>query len=263
VLDSPCISLDVGLDVARWLEEGLVDILVVGLGYLPYEVRLDKWLSLGKRYGIPVYPSVNTNTYAGNWKKRLGKAVFREAIRAHASYFWHQGADGLYLFNFFPQGEAVPSRELTHQAANSLLNEIGDPSRLRGKDQLYSIQPAYQGSWFVYRSEAASLPIALDKGERTLPLDVGPEAAGGSGKHRIRLWTTGGIAETRVWARVNFKLVGELRKVGQWYEGEVSAELLRPGYNRLNLWCDRPLAEAEKPLIVDQVFLFVSPSSRS
>ena len=29
---------------------------------------------------MPIYPSVNTNTYAGDWKKRLGKVVFREAM---------------------------------------------------------------------------------------------------------------------------------------------------------------------------------------
>jgi len=260
-LDSPDLSLDLGLDVKTWLEEDLVDVLVVGLGYLPYALHLYEWLALGKRYSVQVYPSVNTNTYI-SWKQRIGHAVFREAIRAHSAYYLQEGADGLYLFNFFPQGQVVPKDGLSHEVVRSVLTEIGDPKLLNGKDKLYGIQPASDGNFFVYRSEASPLPIALDNAEQVLTLAIGPDATDPEANARIRIWTTGGVTDMRVWARLNFKFLGEVSRVGDWYEVDVPQGILRAGNNRLALWSDKPLSGTENPLIVHNVFVPVTYSAR-
>ena len=89
VVDSLELSLELGLDVEAWLKQGLVDVLVVSMGYMPYVLRIDEWLALGKRYAVPVYPAVNTNTYAPWWKKIFERPeAWHEATRASSAYFW-------------------------------------------------------------------------------------------------------------------------------------------------------------------------------
>ena len=87
---------------------------------------------------------------------------------------------------------------------------------------------------------------------------VGPDTADPNGKARIRMLTSGGESGTRVWARLNFGLLGEATHDGDWYEMDVPAGILRPGQNRLALWCNTPLAQTETPLLVNQVFLPVT-----
>ena len=106
VFDSPETSLELGLEVEAWLDEGLVDVLAVGMGYMPYVLKLDQWVELGARYDVPVYPSINTNTYAGDWRKLNDGPVFHEALRASTAYYWQEGADGQYLFNLFCQQDS-------------------------------------------------------------------------------------------------------------------------------------------------------------
>ena len=47
VMDSVETSLDLGQDVEAWLSEGLIDVLVVGMGYMPFSIQLDEWTGLG------------------------------------------------------------------------------------------------------------------------------------------------------------------------------------------------------------------------
>jgi len=256
VLDSPRVSLELGLDVGQWLEDGLVDVLVVGLGYLPYSIRLDEWLALGKHYGVPVYPSMNTNTFSHWWKKRTGKPeTWTEAIRAGAAYHWHAGADGIYLFNVFcmeDKNVGPLSRDVTYAP----LSQVGDPAVLAGKDKLYSIQPNFDGGFCQHGSEMTWLPAPLDSMERKLPLLMGPDADDPNAKLTILAWTQGGEPE-RVWLRLNHTLLPAPRKDGQFYTVDVPAGLMRAGENELAIWCDKPVVEADNPLIVNQVFVQV------
>ena len=139
---------------------------------------------------------------------------------------------------------------------SGLLHEIGDPVRLQGKDKLYSVQPASQGNFFVYRSEETPLPVPLEDAERLIDLMVGPDAGHPEASFRLRLWTHGG-EERPVWARLNHRLLGEARRDGSWRQVEVSQGVLRPGRNLLTLWSDASLADNPNPVLVDQVFLDV------
>ena len=58
-LDTPSKSIKMGLDVERWLKEGLLDLLMVGGGYMPYAGRLKEFVDMAHSYGIPAYPSIN------------------------------------------------------------------------------------------------------------------------------------------------------------------------------------------------------------
>ena len=47
VMDSLETNLEIGLDVEAWAREGLVDVLLVGLGYMPDQLAIGQWVRLG------------------------------------------------------------------------------------------------------------------------------------------------------------------------------------------------------------------------
>jgi hypothetical protein len=255
VLDSPAVSLELGLDVEAWLAEGLVDVLVVGMGYMPYVLRLDQWLALGNRFRVPVYPSVNTNIYVPWWKEKFGRpSAWHEAIRASSAYFRQEGADGLYLFNLFClQDKHVGP--MPRDFVYAPLREIGDPTLLTGKDKLYAIQPSSDSGFCHHGSEATPLPIPLDRAERKLPLMMGPDANDSNAHFRISAWSTGGSSERHIWFRLNHALLEKPGRDGPWYRVAVPSGVLRSGHNELSIWCDAEVSQMERPIIIHQVFV--------
>lgn len=101
-----------GLDVERWLEEDLVDI-VTGADYF----KLEPWENLaatGERYNVPVYACFEMRRVQGkaNTKRTDAKLWRGEAYNA-----WQAGVDGIYLMNRF-------------NPRDPLMRELGDPQLL-------------------------------------------------------------------------------------------------------------------------------------
>ena len=51
VMDSLETNLEIGLDVEAWAREGLVDVLLVGLGYMPDQLAIGQWVRPGRGDG--------------------------------------------------------------------------------------------------------------------------------------------------------------------------------------------------------------------
>ena len=108
-----------------------------------------------------------------------------EVIRGSAANLWRDGADGLYLFNWFNYG-----RWRSH-----LLQEIADPSVLRKKDKLYTLTQRFDSAPFLvvtygvrYNTalKDAALPVYLTRGDETtlwLPVEEAPVTDG-----QAQLW---------------------------------------------------------------------------
>ena len=129
VMDSPELSQDMGLDLVTWLREDLVDLVIVG------EVALAPWeetIRLAHRYGVPVYPCIR-RSIIGEERGSL------ESFRAQALTAWKQGADGIYLFNLFPEEDH-----------DRKYRELGDPNGLERRDKLYSLDPVGRESFKRY-----------------------------------------------------------------------------------------------------------------
>ena len=129
VMDSPELSQDMGLDLVTWLREDLVDLVIVG------EVALAPWeetIRLAHRYGVPVYPCIR-RSIIGEERGSL------ESFRAQALTAWKQGADGIYLFNLFPEEDH-----------DRKYRELGDPNGLERLDKLYSLDPVGRESFKRY-----------------------------------------------------------------------------------------------------------------
>ncbi len=111
----------IGLEIERWMEEGLIDIWIPS-GYF----RLRSWddsVGLGHRYGVKVYPGLSETRVGGGHHAHAERAS-DEAYRARAMNGWDAGADGVYLFNLFD-----PNRKIWH--------EIGEPDVLQPLDKVY------------------------------------------------------------------------------------------------------------------------------
>ena len=97
VMDSLETNLEIGLDVGAWAREGLVDVLLVGLGYMPDQLAIGQWVRLAGETEVQVYPSINPNTMrAGGLGDTARQALcFARGCGPYADYYLDQGADGI------------------------------------------------------------------------------------------------------------------------------------------------------------------------
>ena len=249
VMDSVETSLGLGYDVDTWLSEGLVDVLVVGLGYMPFTLDLESWQALGERYGVPIYPSLNPRK---PFHEMIGRvSASHEYIRAAAAWWWQNDVDGIYLFNLFTQEDVWG---LDKEDTYAPLRDIGDLTSLAGKDKLYGIDAGGRG--FDQGSEVATLPIPLDTFERRLPLNMGLDAEDSNARFKIQAWTSGGTPDMDVWMRLNHTLLEP-----DWQDGRltvvVPVGVMRVGRNDLTVWCGSELDKTDSPIVVRDVWISV------
>lgn len=121
VPDSVEYSRAIGLDLERWLQQDLVDLMTVG-GYF----QLTPWeqsVQLGRKYGVKVYSSIDEARIRSLPAAReLRNSVLSR--RGQAMNLWAAGIDGIYMFNAF-------------DPKDPLWRELGDPRLLAGLDKDY------------------------------------------------------------------------------------------------------------------------------
>ena len=174
------LAMHVGLDLKTWLEEDLVDILIAGGGYAPFTLSVAHFTDVAHRYGVPVYPCINTGT-----ADDMSGGAFRECVRALATNWYRAGADGIYLWNSGTPFEYKSGEDLiaTRRKYYACLHEIGDPRELMGKDKLFCVD---NGSASVFRyyahiSSQPPLPLSSKQGViregviQRVPLIVGDD----------------------------------------------------------------------------------------
>ncbi len=159
----------VGLDVVRWLEEDLVDIMIVS-GYF----RLNPWetsVSLGHKYDVPVYASLSETRLKDDQAAAVRRS--NECYRARALNAWEAGADGIYMFNAF-------------DPHSPLWRELGDPKTIPPLDKVYTTGARGVNAinrWLVNgdrflnrRTVSPERPLALTPGKAVrVRLDVGED----------------------------------------------------------------------------------------
>jgi len=118
--DSMGYCRDIGLDVPRWLQEGLVDTMAVSCYF-----RAEEWsasVALGHQYDVPVYASLSESRMSGE------AGVIRksyDSYMARASAAWQEGVDGIYMFNYTDDD-------------SPLWNAVGSPATLEGVNKVYT-----------------------------------------------------------------------------------------------------------------------------
>ena len=79
-------SLRTGLDVEEWIRSGLVDIVVVGGGFIPFETPVDEFVTAAAGTGCLIYGCIEATRYIDD-----------RHLRGLASRWYDDGSDGVYL----------------------------------------------------------------------------------------------------------------------------------------------------------------------
>jgi len=132
-----------GYDVPAWIRDELVDIVTLGSGVMDIELGEFKKLASGK--AIHIYPCLY------GWPSKYSP-IPAELATGLALNYHAQGADGIYLFNWFPHTRN--NSESTGPYMTGLLKQLGDARTLRSKQNRIMFaadrgrpQRAYQYNW--------------------------------------------------------------------------------------------------------------------
>ena len=118
-------ALAIGCDPATWAKNGWVDFLVVTEFYFQrYDLPIAPWKELITE--VPIYGSIECTEGRGieNW-------LTADKYRREAKHLWADGADGIYLFNFFTSRE---KGEDAHEPRFEVLKELGDRDLMLSSD---------------------------------------------------------------------------------------------------------------------------------
>ena len=144
-------SSRIGLDAELWIRKGLVDIVIAGGGFIPFETSIEEFVHTAKDTDCLILGCFESHRPA------LDTAV----LRAIAARYWDQGADGLYFFNYY---------SMSHEWKKSVLGELADPDRLARLDKQYEFditsreRPTSQHSHAFHNAiPLTQLPINLEK----------------------------------------------------------------------------------------------------
>jgi len=231
-----------GLDVPAWIDKGLIDYLILSSGVIDIDVEEFKRLAALK--DVLVYPCLY------GWPSK-----YRPSAELHAALalnYWHQGADGIYLFNWFPHTHN--NSQGTGAYMSGMLKQIGDSNTLRA-NQRHLMFPAERGRPWHYRDYPHNfmhsvLPTALP-GDKALhvSIQVGEDfrKTPAASSITLKVHIENLHADDGVEVMLNGKPVQQLKPVG---DGLLTAALrasqLLQGRNKASLRLSRASAKSAK-----------------
>ena len=132
-------SYRIGLDVPTWIKEGLVDYLIPAGGHgLDPSINVRSYLDLCRGTDVVVYPGIciwlasipggiqgGLTQFVGPEEAELKDEMLTRAV---ATRYQNDGADGIYLFNWYAD----------RNSRRELMNQIGSAETLRGHDKIYA-----------------------------------------------------------------------------------------------------------------------------
>ena len=140
-----------GLDIREWVDSYLVDVVVAGGGFIPFEMPIKEFVDLAE----------GTETLIYGCLEAYRPAVDELTLRAIAARYWDAGVDGLYLFNFYSMPQEWKRR---------VLGDLIDRDGLRRMDKRYEtddrtrfVPTSHLHLTFLNAIPRAQLPVTLRK----------------------------------------------------------------------------------------------------
>jgi len=147
-------GLEVGLDVAAWIREGLVDVLVaMSPGYLYSEADVRGHVELAAGTDVLIYGGIEPATY-GQCIEGVDERM--DMCRAVAANAYAEGARGMYLFNYRQHRTDRAGQYLPQELEG--LCQFGDPTTLQGRNKTFF---ATGGAWKAQTELPHQLPRKL------------------------------------------------------------------------------------------------------
>ena len=182
---------NVGIDIRGWLANRLIDTLAVGGSYGSFAPVPTEMIELGHRHDVPVYPVLDYSGFKYPWNPRrrrfVGDVQPVEAWNGAALRQWEAGANGVYVFNLFP--------EQRHDYALTVLKTIGSRERTRNSNRMFAIDIRGPiGEYMRGTAPPGVPPIRLRPGAKSvvpLPVAGQVDTRGGELAAQLRLDFTG------------------------------------------------------------------------
>jgi len=243
-----------GMDIKRWMDEKLIDILIAGVvqGSM-FRVPVEQYVEAARDTDIRVIAQNLGLFWPG--RPRSAKLIYREPegfttamCRASASTYWQAGVDGLYLWN----NQIIPF-EIDPNYDRQAWKEIANHKTIANLNKHYLVDNKPHGEIFARELgsptiPSSPLPVCLagqgDLAEISIDIadDVSEaESTGSLLEATLRIMIVNLTAEDEL----NFKLNGEQlnRSAARtqllyndcWIEFDVSGSLLRQGWNRIQV----------------------------
>jgi len=223
-----------GLDMERWMAEGLVDVFIAAGDF-----RLNPWedsTALGRKHGVPVYCDLDPSIPYGVRTPFDRNSV--ETYRGRAINAWWAGAAGIYVFNCF-------------NPRHPLWRELGDPDALRTKDRFYFANVTGRSGYLKADRVLAGgrqyetvpslhpfSPMQIAPGNTlVVPLRVGEDlaaAARGKPVPSVACHLMTGVA-TVPHLKLNNVALTMSEKKGNWFSYPVRPELVKRGVNTVEM----------------------------
>ena len=158
----------VGIDIERWLEDDLCDLMTTGGGYMPFSMPTREMVQLGHEFNKQVYPTISAS---GMRRRFFGIKAWKGA----AANAWANGADGILLFNTFPSAPGHPHFTM-----------LGDPAQLCYEDKVFGIDDVKVTEADLAQGveQDHALPVALKRSAGAV-LPVGDDIAAAALAGRI------------------------------------------------------------------------------
>ena len=176
VPSTPALCRKIGIDIAAWLQDGLIDTMALGGGYVTFDLPVADMIALGHEHGVPVYPCLSQSGLMYRPPRGTSTKQPPEAWLGAASRAWDAGADGIYTFNLFPG----PGADADRKYARTVLSAIGSHETLLTSSIQYAMSDA--GWWMpthYWAKDAAdfsgALPLSLKPGEYNRTYMIVPE----------------------------------------------------------------------------------------
>ncbi len=216
-----------GFDVRTWIDERLVDIVSLGSGVM--DIEIEEFLEVADGSGVLVYPCLY------GWPSGYNP-IPAELAAGLALNYHNQGADGIYLFNWFPHTKN--NSENTGPWMTALVKQTGDPEEMISSQQQLMFaadrgrpQRAYQYNW-LHCILPATLPtedplavtmrvFAELSSERELKLRLAVDNLQDDDKVAVTLNAT----PVTGWSRTEPGLLKAVIKVDQLRVGDKEVEL--------------------------------------
>ena len=268
----------IGLDVEEWITTGLVDIVVVGGGFISFATPVDEFVRAVTDTSCLVYGCIEATRH-----------IDRHFLRALALRWLSDGADGIYLYNFYTM-----SPEWNRQTAA----ELSDLETLKRLDKCYEISGTMpfcpiegHSAAFRYAHPSTQVPVPLPA-ERpnlgpTLQIRIADHPTGVSASLALRLdhlppqdrlevllnghplnWDQARIS-TRGWTRQKITPLFwasyptypvEEQIEGTSVEFEIDADFLRQGINEIAVRRSANQTSERERVMLNGVELSISPA---
>ena len=146
----------VGLDVETWIKEELVDIVIAGGGFIPFETPVDEFVEAAEGTNVEIYGCLEA----------LRPNLNELSMRAVAALYREQGVSSLYLFNYFKMPQEWKRETLGRLIDGDVLSRLDKRYEF---DKRGRVRPTNQlGFSFQNAIPLTQLPTALE------PTVIGP-----------------------------------------------------------------------------------------